>query len=475
MNFRKSKKNKQEHEPDAELGDKSSDSVSTFRSRGRLVLAGLLVVVLVVAGIMLIDYLGRGPIREAQSKLREKDYGYALAVLEDYLVSHPNDIFARSLKAQAHAGLNQFEECRKIYEDLQGPSSIEDMFAFAKSMTVLENYNEAYHNWIGVMAKISDGELDNRSREDKYDYQAEALYFMAACQAELGQLNRAAETAKALKSVPNHEAIGRYLAGLVEIKRGNPEVAIEEWDRVLELDPQAEQINVPRNVFLYEIGIVKVENGKNEEGIKHLQEGLSLIRFDELQSRADDLDKASSAMTAIGTAYDSLGDTDNAELYWKKQVEFQLRFSLPADRKAREGLANLALIEKQPKVAINWLVPLRNQGDLKSSTTYLMQRALSMLDKDKEAREFGELTRELREKETRIQTIRDALRENPDNYMNIVVRAHGFAEKGNWRQAEQLMKTVEKHSNDEFSKKVNKAILDRGKLPKLTEIPLELF
>ena len=139
----------------------------------------------------------------------------------------------------------------------------------------------------------------------------------------------------------------------------------------------------------------------------------------------------------------------------------------------REGLANFSLVNKDPVKAINFLLPLRESR--RSSTTYLMQRALAMQGKEKEAREFQLLTKELREKETRLKTIREALREKPGTYWSVVIRAYDFAEEKNWRQAEQLLMSVKDNLNDDFSKKVWKAVNERGELPPLADVPVNVF
>lgn len=434
----------------------------------KLIGAGILVVVMTAVGIFAVEYMRRGPIREAATKIKEKDFEYAMTVLDEFLIKYPDDVQALSLKAQAHAGKNEFLQCKELFERLHGPSTIDDMVALAKSLTVLEYYTEAYNNWIGVMAKIGEGELDGRSAEEKNTIQAESLYFMSACQTELGQLDRALQTANELMQIPGHQVVGSYLLGLVEIKRGKNNSAIEHWNQVHQQDPNGQLIKVPAAVFQYEIGILKVENGVYEEGIEHLKKSLELNNF-------SDVPIASNSLVAIGEAYDSLGNDEQARFFWNRQLEFQNQFGLPPNRPAREGLANLALLKKKPNEAISYLVPLRDQGNLKSSTTYLMQRALSMIGKEKEAGDFEELTKELRATETKVRNIRESLRDRQGTYWAVAVKAWDFAKAGNWRQAEALMATVTEEPADPFSVKLRSAIRQKGNLPKLTDIPLDVF
>ncbi|MEC9092798.1 MAG: hypothetical protein VX438_08850 [Planctomycetota bacterium] len=434
----------------------------------RYALITLVIVPGVLGGIFLIDYVNRAPVREARVKIEEKDFGFALTVINKYLIHHPEDSVAMALKGRAHAGLNEFEKCKQVYEKIEGVSDVNDMFAFAKSLTVLEHYTEGYSNWIGVMASISRGELDYLDPVEKNAIEAEANYFMAVCQTEIGELDRAAETATALIGVDGHRAVGHYLQGLVEIKRGNETVAIEHWDKVLELDPNSETINIPPYLLYYEIGVLKVEQSLPEQGIQHLEKSLGYNTF-------NDLERASNSMEAIGTAYEELGDLEKSEFYWKKQIQFQIQYQMKPSQVAREGLANLALLNKDPVAAINFLAPLRDTGEFRSSTTYLMQRALAMQGKNQEARQFQLLTKELREKETKISTIREALREKSGTYWAAVIRAYDFAKEKNWQQAEQMLIMVKGSLKDEFSKRLLQAVNERGELPPLTDVPVDVF
>ncbi|MEE2641530.1 MAG: hypothetical protein VX768_12955 [Planctomycetota bacterium] len=439
-----------------------------FALNGASFLLILLILAGVGGGLLLIDYLKRAPVREAREKIEAGDYGFALTVLNEYLISNPNDNSAKSLKGRAHAGLNEFQKCKEIYEQIEGVSDVHDMFAFAKSLTVLEQYAEGYSNWIGVMAKIGEGELDQLKAEKKNLLMAEALYFMAVCQTELGKLERAAQTAEDLKKVEGHAAVGHYLLGLIEIKRGREKVALQEWDQVLVLDPNSEKIRIPPYLFYYEVGILKVEQGESEQGIEMLEKSLTLNTFIDLQ-------RASNAMEAIGSAFEELGNQEKSGFYWSRQIAFEKQYQLKPSLVAREGLANAALLKKEPVMAINFLVPLRNAGDVKSSTTYLMQRALAMQGKEKEARQFQQLTKELREKERKINTIREALREKPDTHWAVVIKAYDFAKDKNWSQAEQLLMTVKEHLNDDFSQRFLKAVANQGVLPPLTDVPVDIF
>lgn len=428
----------------------------------------LTVVAFVAGGLFAYDYIQRAPVREARQKLAEKDYGFALTVLNEYLAQHPSDYIAMSLKGRAHAGLNQFEKCKQVYEQIEGAYEIEDMFAFAKALTVLKSYNEAYNNWIGVMGLVNQGALDHWDPSEKNALHGEALYMMAVCQFQLGQNDRSIQTIDDLLKVDGNELHGRYLKGLVEAKRGNELDAIKQWELVLELDPNITELKIPPYLFFYELGLLKVDQGQSEEGIEMLKQSLTLNTFESIE-------RASECMEAIGTGYEELGNQEQAKFYWEKQIQFQQQYKLQPSVVAREGLANQALIEKDPARAVGYLVALRDAGLVKSSTSYLMQRAMAMQGKDKEAREFQQLTQELREKEVKLNTIREALREKSGTYWAVVVRAHDFASEGNWQQAEQLLASVEEYTNDDFSKRFIKAVAEKGPLPPLTDIPLDVF
>lgn len=413
-----------------------------------------------------IDYISRSPVREAKQKIEEGDYGYAVTVLNEYLISYPNDKVALSLKGRAHAGLNEFDKSRKIYETIDGGFELEDLFAFAKSLTVLSEYNDAYNNWIGVISKINAGELDSTPTK-KEALMTEALYFMAVCQVQLGKTERALETANDLLTLESQRLQGHYLKGLIEAKRGKEGLALIEWNKVLELDPDVSELKIPKYLFYYEAGVLNLEEGNPEEGIKLLDKSLESNSFEDIPVGAQSLE-------AMGQAYQELGNQEQAIFYWTKLLQYEQQFNYPTSYIAREGLANYALLAKQPNEAMQLLLPLA-AGQQRSSTTYMMQRAHAMAGNEKQALEFKELTAELRTRETKINTIRKAIQARPDTYWAVVLRAFDFATDKNWEEAAQLLISVDENLTDEFSLKLKKAIMNRSALPSLTEIPLDIF
>jgi tetratricopeptide (TPR) repeat protein len=442
--------------------------------RKRVLFLLLIVVAAVPGGLFFIDYWQRLPVLEAQQKIRDRDFGFAMTVLNEYLQDYPNDLVAMSLKARAHAGLEEFEKCKDIYERVEGVFQFEDQFAFAKSLTMLSFYNEAYSNWIGVMAYISRGELDSFSKTEKNQKLGEALYLMTVCQSQLGEVDRAVQTANDLMGVEGFEMQARYLLGLVQAKRGNGLEAIEQWDYCLEIDPDLTSLKIPPHFFLYELGVLKYEQGDIESSIAMMEKSLTKNYF--VNGRPMDPKTAGQSIEAIGVAYDDLGDLEKSKLFWTRLLEFESQTGLRPSLIAREGLANVALLESRPQDAIELLVQLRAAGiEEKSSTTYLMQRALAMQGKEKEALQFGERTKELRNRELRINTIRSALQSKTGSYWAAVLRAYDFAKDGNWGQASQLLQPVIENMNDDFSRRLLKAVREKSELPPLTDVPVDIF
>ena len=448
------------------------ESAPSAKSKSKLAKYAVALVVIALAtagGLFAIDYFNRAPLREARQKLAEEDYNYALVVLKEYSANHPDDKIAKSLMGRAYAGLKDYEKCISIYEEIEGAFEFEDMFAFGKALTINLDYNEAYNNWIGVMGLINDGALDDFEPKKKNQIHGEALYLMAVCQSQLGQLDRSLDTVNDLLLVEGNELYGKYLKGLILAKRGKELEAIKEWDYVREKDPSISNLKIPPYLFFYELGLLKVEQGFAEEGIEILKQSLTSNKFENLQ-------RAAECMESIGTAYDELGNAEMAEFYWKKLIEFEQQSQTLPSHVAREGLANLALQNKSPEEAISWMVQLKQTGAAdRSSSTYIMQRAHAMLGNKVAAKQFEELTKSLRESEKKINTIRQALESHPGTYWSNVIRAYDFARDKNWQQAELLLDAVKENLQDKFSKELYQAVKNQTALPSLEDVPLELF
>ena len=104
-----------------------------------------------------------------------------------------------------------------------------------------------------------------------------------------------------------------------------------------------------------------------------------------------------------------------------------------------------------------------------------MQRAHAMLGNDKLSKEFGDLTKSLRDTEMRLKTIRQAIKSQSGTYWTQVIRAYDFAREKNWDQARQLLVPVKDQIQDKFSRALYDAVQQETELPSLAEVPLDLF
>ena len=75
----------------------------------------------------------------------------------------------------------------------------------------------------------------------------------------------------------------------------------------------------------------------------------------------------------------------------------------------------------------------------------------------------------------RINTIRSALQSKTGSYRAAVLRAYDFAKDGNWGQASQLLQPVIENMNDDFSRRLLKAVREKSELPPLTDVPVDIF
>ncbi len=184
------------------------------------------------------------------------------------------------------------------------------------------------------------------------------------------------------------------------------------------------------------------------------------------------LDPAPEALDALAEAMRSaLGDRKRAVSLWEQAVARN-----PDDRLAREGLAQQALEKKSAADAERWLEPLLSRDDLASSTAFLAQRAATIAGDKAAAAKWGERVNALREREKKIGSLEQTLRESPRSFWSRCVRAHHFASEGNYSQAQILAEELSAQKPDEpYVRQLADAIRNHQQLPPLDAIPLKQY
>jgi tetratricopeptide (TPR) repeat protein len=224
------------------------------------------------------------------------------------------------------------------------------------------------------------------------------------------------------------------------------------------LAPEGEGLQIPPAELFLQFGTVLVNQGKAAEAVTYLE-------------KCVERGPNPAAMYFLGNAHSQLGQADRAEQAWQKAVEID-----PASVSAREALGNLAMTKGDLDTALKWLDPLQAVAEKRADTAYLLQRLYALRKDEAAFKHWQERATQLREREQRANALDSMVQGAPYSFWANVVRAHRFAESGNWRQAEDMLDALVSGVPDEqFVVELKEAVRNRTPLPSLDRVPLKRF
>lgn len=381
------------------------------------------------------------PLREIERMLDRKEFVQALEMANRYLKESPNQSRALDQKARALAGMGRWNEANRLF-DQNGVISTSSQRAWADALLHEQRWTEA----LPLLAELN--------REFPND--ADILHELAACQGQLGYFDESIAATERLVRIPEHERRGRVLLGMLQYRRGNNRLAIQAWAPLLEHDGKLDDLQLSPAELLLAYGRALLDDGRPAEAAPQLKRAIEVEFSDE-------------AGLALAEAYDSLGNRDGAVELWTKVVEHT-----SGNREAREGLARTAMERKSPAEALQWLAPLLERDDLRSSTMHLARRAATMAGDNDNSAKWERQAVALREREKRMTALEQALRDSPRSFWSRCFRAHKFASQGNLQQALVLAEELQSQKPDEpFVRQLADAIRNQKPLPSLDLIPLK--
>jgi tetratricopeptide (TPR) repeat protein len=245
--------------------------------------------------------------------------------------------------------------------------------------------------------------------------------------------------------------------GVILRDLGKDAEAAEAFRAVLMHDPQAETLQTPAAEFYLQFGQTLLRLGKPEEALDPLKRSAAARETPEV-------------LYELGNAALHLQRPADAQTAWQRAVAVDERHA-----PSREALARAALEQSQPQQALDWLSPLPAAGSTLESA-YLRQRAYTLLGNDNEAQAWQQRAGELRKQQEFTAEIDHLLLDSPDSFWARAVRAHRFAQQGNWRQAELLAEVLLLEAPAEpFVIELTTAIHRRRDLPSLDSLPITHF
>ncbi|MFN0052237.1 MAG: tetratricopeptide repeat protein [Planctomycetales bacterium] len=405
----------------------------------RLVVIGLLT----TGGLAIALWWEEWPLRRIERQLLRADYAGALEESQDYLTQFPGRERAQELRARALAGLERWAEAALIFDRI-GAAGPESQRAWSHCLLHARRWSEALVLLEALhRARPTDGDI---------------LHELAACHGQLGSFDEAVECAAQLAEFPGQAARGRLLLGTLHNNRGNYRLAVEAWGPILDLEPEAEHLQVSPDEFFLEYGRALLGEGRAEQARPILERSLA--------KRA-----TATAAVALGDACEDLGDQAQAVVYWKQGLALE-----GGNHGARERLARGALERNDPEAALQWLQPIATSPRLASSTAFLFQRAYALRGDKPQSQHWSDKASQLRASEQRKNTIDHGLVRAPQSFWSRAVRAHRFASEGNAREAALLVEQLlQEAPREPFLLELAQALQNDTELPSLDLIPMKQF
>jgi tetratricopeptide (TPR) repeat protein len=405
-------------------------------------LAGALALIVVV--VMAVIWWDERPLREAEQLMTAGEHVQALSVVNEFLREHPDHGQAGTTRGRIYVGLGRWSDSVTEFQR-HGAVTAQDLHALAVSLLHLEQWSQA----LPVLEHVV-----TLNPSD-----ADTLHELAGCQAKLGKFQPALQTATRFAGLDGCEVRGLLLIGTIQREAGNEAKALEAWQRLVDLRPDASNLQISAHEFLREYGSVLLHNGQPESAIDVLRQSLKL-------------NPDSDAETWLGDALLRTGQAEVATQAWQRAVDLH-----PGNHRPREALARQALQKRDSTQALKWLTPLTGRDHMHASTAYLLHRAASQAGDSVQATEWRQRYNELTAVERRDAAIQHLLIESPESWWAQVIRAWRMADDGNWGEAASLVAplTREGRQPDPFLQDLVLAIRERGTLPSLDRLPIQQF
>lgn len=409
----------------------------------------LVILAVTIASLWGYLWLAERPLKGVERALRQRNYSFALQQAEAFLKANPASSRALDLKAQALVGLQRFRDALVIYERI-GTDTPPGQRAWAEALLREKRWSDALPLLI---------ELNRQTPEDP-----EILHELSACSMQSGDFDSAIQHATRLSELPDHAERGGLLLGVLQANHGNHRRAAEAFSALLRNNPQAQGLQILPEELFQGLGQALLGDGQAEPAIQRLQQAIACRPTAERHA-------------LLGDAAELAGDLEQARSAWQASLDLD-----PNESRAREGLARLALDERQPTRVVELLEPVADADRLTSTMAHLLKRACQQLEQPEQVDRWDAEETRLRDSEERRRALEDLVRQSPKSFWSIAVRAHRFASEGNLYQASILAETllgIRREKPDSYpdpGRFVDQLVasLEQGEsLPSLDLIPLD--
>jgi tetratricopeptide (TPR) repeat protein len=257
--------------------------------RRRVAIAAGAIAAVVLAVFAWSEFYPRA-LAEADAAYHRNDLERSLRIAKGHLARRPFSRHAALLAARCLSRLGRPDDAETYYKHA-GALGLEDRHIRAYALVLNNRREPAIHAYREILASRPDDVL--------------ALSRMAAVLISESRWADALETASCLIKIPTGAVIGHTLAGVVHHNTQDSELAVFEFERVLELDPELKRMPLkPRSMFWIEYGKCLLSVGRWADARRHLAHALD---------QGDDPKVAD----LLGQSYYLEGEFDDAERCWR--------------------------------------------------------------------------------------------------------------------------------------------------------------
>ncbi len=315
---------------------------------------GLAVTFAVVVVVFLVWWQDRTLVH-AETLLQSGEAPAALAELNRFLARHPTHQSALLLKARTLVAIEQWSEASDLFA-MTGASTPDELRAWSTALLHQRKWREA----LPILEQLVEFQ----------EHDADCLRNLTVCQHQLGYMQEALESAARLASLPGRSIDGLFQRGVIYRSLGDTHLAIENWEQIEELSPDASGLSIQPAEFFRVYA---------EDLMLEARQRLAAIYF--RRSLAEQ--RNAEVLAQLGEAEYWSGQTVAARTAWLDALQIDENNS-----RARLGLAELALSQSDPESAIQWLEPLGTDPTGAGQAAYLLQRSYTLLSDEELAEQW---------------------------------------------------------------------------------------
>jgi tetratricopeptide (TPR) repeat protein len=390
---------------------------------------------LLVAAAMAWHWYRERPLRQARSAAAKNRWLEAGSLATSYLLTHPNNRDATVLLARSQAAIGLIEEAEQNFSKVPD-LSVQELTWRGDALLRSKWWARA----TPVYEEIVRAEPENWA----------AVKYLAALLERENRTDEALALATNATAVPSQAAAAHFLCGLIQIRQGKSQEAVDHFEKVLELDPTA--ATLPPGNSEMSVRFLLAEShlslGQADVAKRYL---IEILRTEPENSRA---------LSLLGRAHFELGDREAARRCWDRSLAIE-----PDQCDLKRRVAQFELEQGHTATALEILTELESR----CPPTVALHHALGLVhsangDTEKSKKHFEEANR-LRAEQEKREVVDGMIRRYSVRPEAKLIQARREIAAGNYLQAESLLNEVlaEQPNNEIALALLEQSRLQRGR------------